>query len=967
MSHFPPFPPNQSGRYSPNRNYGDRPPFPPPMPPPRRDFPPYPYPQSAPPPPPSTYRPYDNYPPQPPRPPYPSYDQPRGPYEDHYDPYQPAVNSYNPVPIPPPIRIPPIGYPSASTIDQPPRRHSRQPSPPTRRSGPTFPRQDLKPAISGPPELTLTTHPTTVNIGGFTAAVHALPPSRLPITKYVSLNRDDAIDLHRQLCSSRSSVWYADGSSRAGEAWCAAVEWKLTTNLGGSKMRGHILGGDALEAELGGIFKAAEGFKELLQQSIKDGLPFSPELTVFCDSQAAIVGIDTSSRPEALKFDQLWRDICSEYLQAHMTLVWIPKDSGVEGHVLADKIATVGASNSYLKRRKDRNLADIYMRPGGGEPEPSAGSVPGPWQRGDSDPSRPKIPYDRPKPTVLSPPVIASSVANEVNNLKLDLGAPQPSSETLDGEDEGIQPQEGAIFVTHFPHEASAKDIGILFAQYGEILAVDIFHISPTLPRYANVTYSNPASGIAAINDLHRKPINLDTTFAHENEADLELWKNWGGQMTVVLHEPPRIVPAAVEADFPDLPDWAKGDAHKNEEEETMEVEGQMKEERSPSPDPEGKKRERDTQVEVTSLPTDSLPEPSPKRVRLESVSGTQSVVNDASDSFNSVDSAATVVADPAHIGPASLTEEVKSHLTETSQQRELPHVNENVNIKGTVSTDPPPAIGLPPFPSTLKPIEGIKTLSPPQDPLYNVLHTNGQQATHTPSALPPTPLTAEQPTNPEVSTSGSPYQSIPQSTSSSLVKPTITNSASEPQEHPIKISAKTLRAHLSLVQNSLTKHEVNNWIAHTCLIAHDIDHARRALQADLYATDECFLSGRELEKTLISRGFTASRVDAFITKVLKVLDGIAAAEEPESEQPVSEEDIERLQSELTESLSNFPNETKEAMSSAARVMEFLVRGKDLQEKKRLEVERRVKVLEGMVKVGEVVGGVVRYLLTEDK
>ena len=46
-------------------------------------------------------------------------------------------------------------------------------------------------------------------------------------------------------------------------------------------------------------------------------------------------------------------------------------------------------------------------------------------------------------------------------------------------------------------------------------------------------------------------------------------------------------------------------------------------------------------------------------------------------------------------------------------------------------------------------------------------------------------------------------------------------------------------------------------------------------------------------------------------------------------------------------------------------MMEYLLRGKDLQEKKRLDIERRVKVLEGMVKIGEVVGGVVRFLLTE--
>lgn len=197
-----------------------------------------------------------------------------------------------------------------------------------------------------------------------------------------------------------------------------------------------------MEAELGGLYKAAEGFKELLQQSIKDATPMSHELTVFCDSQAAIIALDTSSRPEALKFDYLWREICSEFLHAHMTLVWIPKDGNIEGQVLADRIATVAASNSYLKRRKERTLPDLYSRPGSGEPAPSASSEPGPWQRGDADPSRHKLHFERPKPRPISP--LLPDPQSE-NGLKLDL---VPASDPVDGEDEGIQPREGAVFVT---------------------------------------------------------------------------------------------------------------------------------------------------------------------------------------------------------------------------------------------------------------------------------------------------------------------------------------------------------------------------------------------------------------------------------------------------------------------------------------------------------------------------------------
>jgi hypothetical protein len=196
-----------------------------------------------------------------------------------------------------------------------------------------------------------------------------------------------------------------------------------------------------------------------------------------------------------------------------------------------------------------------------------------------------------------------------------------------------------------------------------------------------------------------------------------------------------------------------------------------------------------------------------------------------------------------------------------------------------------------------------------------------------------------------------------------------LTNSASEPQEYPIKVGGKTLRAQIELVKNSFGKVDVTNWIAHTCFIASDLNEFRRALKEDLYATDQAFLTGRDLEAALAARGFTAQRVDVFITKVLKVLDGIAAAEEGEVEGQGGDakEGVEVLEKELTTVLEKYPEQTKEAVTSAAKLLEYLLRGKEAQERKRLEVERRVKVLEGMVKIGEVVGGVVRFLLTEDK
>jgi hypothetical protein len=213
-----------------------------------------------------------------------------------------------------------------------------------------------------------------------------------------------------------------------------------------------------------------------------------------------------------------------------------------------------------------------------------------------------------------------------------------------------------------------------------------------------------------------------------------------------------------------------------------------------------------------------------------------------------------------------------------------------------------------------------------------------------------------------------SPPRQLSLEPSQSSSKRPLTNSASEPQEYPIKIGVKTLRAQIELVRTSFGKVDVNNWIAHVCFIASDLDQARRVLKDDLYATDGAFLSGRDLEQTLAARGFTPQRVDIFINKVLKVLDGIAMADEAEDADAAGKNDsVQALEQDLIKALDRYPEQTKEAVASAAKLMEYLVRGKEAQERKRLEVERRVKVLEGMVKIGEVVGGVVRFLLTEDK
>lgn len=459
---------NPNARYSPSAPTDAYSSSPNPNPPPNPTRPPYGFP---PPPTLPSFRPYDAYASHPPpRPPFP-YHQPRPTNtSEAYDPYRPSSSSaYDP------------GRPSIGASTSYPV--SRPPSYPTPSIASTRDRaSDTRPA--GTQELTVLTPPVTVNIEGHSTIVHSLPPSQLPLTKYIPVNRDDALELHRHLTTREASVWYADGSNRAGEGWSAAVEWKFASGQSGSKMRGCVGLGDALDAELGGIYKAVEGFQELLRISLKDASPMPHHLIVFCDSQAAIVGIDTCSRPEAAKFDLLWREICTEFILAHLTLVWLPRDNVIEGHVLADKIAVVGASNAYLKKKKDGVLPDIYRRPGGGEPSAPGSTHPGDWQRGDAEPGLRRPPFERPVIRQVSPFKPDAGTADTARPKDQSAAKEHAPVGAVPEVEEEI-PREGSIFVTQsvhlyrnsirqadcssFPEEASAKDLGILFSQFGSM------------------------------------------------------------------------------------------------------------------------------------------------------------------------------------------------------------------------------------------------------------------------------------------------------------------------------------------------------------------------------------------------------------------------------------------------------------------------------------------------------------------
>jgi hypothetical protein len=115
-----------------------------------------------------------------------------------------------------------------------------------------------------------------------------------------------------------------------------------------------------------------------------------------------------------------------------------------------------------------------------------------------------------------------------------------------------------------------------LDSAHATSVAVDIYHVTAAHPRFAFVAYTSKDAGDKAIADLHAKRINLDSPFALDNIGDLGIWEQWQGQLTVVRAEPTRLVPSAVAHLFPDLPDWALGTKDGGDEEDSIEVEGQV-------------------------------------------------------------------------------------------------------------------------------------------------------------------------------------------------------------------------------------------------------------------------------------------------------------------------------------------------------------------------------------------------------
>ena len=98
-------------------------------------------------------------------------------------------------------------------------------------------------------------------------------------------------------------------------------------------------------------------------------------------------------------------------------------------------------------------------------------------------------------------------------------------------------------------------------------VSVDIYHTEPSHPRFAYVQYKTLESGDQAIATLHKKPIDLDSTYAKENKDDLSSWAGWQGTLAVVRNDQRRFIPAAVQDLFPNVADWMTGGDKREREE----------------------------------------------------------------------------------------------------------------------------------------------------------------------------------------------------------------------------------------------------------------------------------------------------------------------------------------------------------------------------------------------------------------
>lgn len=192
--------------------------------------------------------------------------------------------------------------------------------------------------------------------------------------------------------------------------------------------------------------------------------------------------------------------------------------------------------------------------------------------------------------------------------------------------------------------------------------------------------------------------------------------------------------------------------------------------------------------------------------------------------------------------------------------------------------------------------------------------------------------------------------------------------SAASPQAVPVAISTKTRKVQLSLLRDVLSVHGPSDWITHSVMLSEEINAVRLAVKEELLDTEDAMVKSRALESTLAARHYSVERIDAFVIKVLGVLDGIAKAEELEKDDTKSSlpEVAEDFEAEVAAAMTSVCEATREAMTSFAILYEYLSRGREAQETRKMDVLRRLKVLEGMVARGDTVSAVVRYLLMDN-
>ncbi|THC87471.1 hypothetical protein EYZ11_013085 [Aspergillus tanneri] len=164
---------------------------------------------------------------------------------------------------------------------------------------------------------------------------YVIAPWELPLRCIIS-NAEQAVQDHDRICHTDRQVWYSDGSGYCGSVGAAAVSIRA-----GKVLKKHL----GTESQSTVYVGELEGARMALEQSSAGVTP----ITVFADSQAAILAMGNPKRPSG---QYALREIYARVRELRqqgpagedVEIRWIPAHIGVEGNEQADMAAKDAAT-----------------------------------------------------------------------------------------------------------------------------------------------------------------------------------------------------------------------------------------------------------------------------------------------------------------------------------------------------------------------------------------------------------------------------------------------------------------------------------------------------------------------------------------------------------------------------------------------------------------------------------------------